>query len=212
MNEEILRKYYTSHKNMLKVLKYRGFSENVVDQHSLSEEEFNNTYGIYDINDMKNSMSEGLTFKQKNKPTTIIVWITDPKLGANIADINSQLENDAASSALIIADEGTTPQAKETIRNLKTTKKIFIDVWTLWESMVFVPDHCFVPFHRICSVKEKKAVLATYGLQDGKKIPCLLPTDVMTKFLGATKGNLVYILRPSETDPDKFIPTYRMVY
>jgi len=209
MEDEILRRFYISRTNMIKTLIYRGYT---ISNCEMTFEEFVKTHRNKDVSDMKKSMSKGMIFKDSKLPSIIVLWISERKLGANVRDVVDVLEKKNASHALVVADEGVTPQAKETLRLLRTTKKIFIDVWTIRESMIFTPDHVLVPPHRICSVQEKKKIYTCYGLQSKEvKIPKIRHDDVMIKYLGASKGQLIEIIRPSETNATKKIISYRVV-
>lgn len=118
---------------------------------------------------------------------------------------------------------------------------ITIDFWTLKESMIFVPEHRLVPHHRICPLKEKKEIFKAYGiiyekkttslkldnsrgLKKGrvpartkiqipvkKQLPNIKSDDVMIKYLGAIRGQLIEIIRKSDTDPNSLIISYRFV-
>jgi len=214
VTDEVLRKYYKSYSVILKLLKYRGFDSKTVDKHIITEEAFYETYltGECTIEQLKNSLSEDMVFEKggENKTTTIVLWIVEAKLGANISEVNTSIVNANATSAIVIADNGVTAQAKETIRILRTTRKIIVDVWTLEESMVYTPEQKHVPEHRICSPKEKKEIYTVYGLK-GDQLPKMVLGDTMVKFLGATQGQLIEIIRTSETDPSSKYKTYRIV-
>lgn len=211
MNDETLRKYYTSYTVMLKILKYRGYY--VSKKYEKTREEFDYLYSEYtELSAVKTAMSENMIFRKGGSPV-MVIWIHERKLGSNVRDVVSTLEENDILNAFIIADEGPTPQVGEVIKSLKVTKNIHIDIWTLHSSMVFIPDHKLVPKHRICSTRERKVIYDAYNLKVGdQKIPRLPTSDAIVKFLGASKGNLVEITRLSETDPSKWMLSYRIVY
>jgi DNA-directed RNA polymerase subunit H (RpoH/RPB5) len=222
MDDETLRKYFLSRLNMLKVVLYRGYKiedEDVVSMLSENFLSFKERCDGFTLNKLKEDLSDYFfnrgkkNKKLKNGPSQDLImirWNQDHKLN-NIVDLVNTLENNKIFNALIVADEGITPNCKDTLKNVKIIRKITIDVWTLKESMIFVPDHIFVPSHRICSLKEKIHIMNVYGIKSKDKLPYISSTEVMVKYLGAKKGNLIEIMRPSETDSSLNILTYRIV-
>jgi DNA-directed RNA polymerase subunit H (RpoH/RPB5) len=184
-----------------------------VDLHKTLEE-FTEEFGVFtDIEILKKEMS-GLSFyfeDDKNKEFGIMIgWYLEHRLGVGIRDTVDDMANKNIKKALIVADGGMTSGCKDILKNLKIVKKITIDIMTLKESMIFVPDHVLVPQHRICTVKEKKDLFKSYGLK-WKSLPHIKSDDIMVKYLGASKSQLIEIIRKSDSDPDLYILTYRIV-
>lgn len=212
MEYETLRKHHVSRTNVLKTVAYRGYE--VPDGLDLSLDEFAELYEEADIVTLKTSMSDGMTFYKGHKRIKlIVVWISEVKLGnAVVRSIVDTLESEECTNCIVIADGGVTPQSKGILRSLRLTDKIIIDYWTLKESLIFVPDHILVPEHRILPIRERKALYVSYGLQPkSTKIPWICRTDIMVMYLGVTKGQVIEIKRKSETDPSKFMLSYRVV-
>jgi DNA-directed RNA polymerase subunit H (RpoH/RPB5) len=203
---DLLRRYHRSQTNMIKVLRYRGYT--VPD--GPSPDDFCSRYSQMHLSALKKDLfMDYQTISSSHLPKILVVWLNEPKLGANIRDLYDLLKD--AKRALVVVDESVTPQARETIKSLHITEKIFIDVWTLDETMIFVPDHELVPKHRICSTQEKILVFDAYGLKNGSKIPRIKTDDIMVRYLGACKDQLLEITRPSETHSGQFDLTYRLV-
>jgi DNA-directed RNA polymerase subunit H (RpoH/RPB5) len=210
MDEHTIRNYHLSYTNMLKVIKYRGYIVDKTDEISLDE--FTELYSELTIEEMKGYISE-LVFKN-SKNITILKWITAHKLGTEIRNTITEMSDNDAKIAIVVVDGGITASCRDIIKSVKKTKGFIIDVWTLQQSMVFVPEHVLVPPHRICSFAEKKELFKSCGiaLKDGKKkIPLIKNDDVMVKYLGAKPNDLIEIIRPSETDPNSTIKTFRIV-
>src|SRR5207253_7884658 len=126
-----------------------------------------------------------------------LIWHTENKLGIGVRDIVDQLEEEGIFKAIIVADEGLTTGCPSILENVEATKNIIIDIWNLEESMIYAPDHVIVPEHRICSTKEKNHLMRVYALKK-KQLPSIKRDDVQVKYMGASKGQLIEILRPSE--------------
>jgi DNA-directed RNA polymerase subunit H (RpoH/RPB5) len=215
MDSEVLRKYSLSYENMLKTIKYRGYEFGTYKL--LTKEEFDSRYNNFtefeSTDDIKEDIGD-LVFGNENegakKGKILLRWVKDKKFGASIRDVSNMMRENNISKALIVADDGINPTSKETLKNLKICYGLTIDVWSLQESMIFPPEHVYTPKHRICTVKEKKDLYKTYGLKD-KDLPRIKPDDVMVKYLGATRKQLIQITRRSDTNPQLYILYYRIV-
>lgn len=210
MDNETLRKYHTSYENMLKTVVYRGYI--VPEDVFLTRDQFNNLFSDVDNADEIKEIIGELIFASNTNPEELLLlkWVKDRKFGASIRDVTNTMRDGGVNKALIVADEGINPASKETLKNIKACYALTIDVWSLQESMIFPPDHVYTPKHRICTTKEKKKLYKTYGLQD-KDLPRIKPDDVMVKYLGATRKQLIQITRKSDTNPNVNILYYRLV-
>lgn len=204
---DIKRDYFTSYKNMLKVVEYRGIK--VEDRYHKTQEDFFKEYDDCEsVEEIKERLSYLVVGKEENK--ILLCWFKERKLGPSIRTVVEYMQNENVKKALVVVDEGVTPGSKEILKNLKICEKIIIDVWTLQESMIFVPDHIYVPEHRICSIREKKSLFKNHGLTK-KKLPYITSDDIMVKYLGASKGQVLQIKRVSDTNPGCKIISYRIV-
>lgn len=204
----ILKKYYRSWTNMLRVIKYRGlYVEN--DLH-ITFEEFCEKYENWTIQDIKEDMS-GYVFGQ-GKKSTLLFWFPEPKISVSVRDTVIHMENNAISRAILIADhdDGMTAICPELLKSIKKTKHIIIDVWTLKESLIFAPDHRLVPQHRIISKEEGEELLNAYAINKDETA-FIEKTDVIVKYLGALPNQMIEIIRPSISNPDYDMIKYRVV-
>jgi DNA-directed RNA polymerase subunit H (RpoH/RPB5) len=210
MDEETLRKYYLSYSTMIKILKCQSYQVPLEYEKSHSQfcEEMED---VQTLNELKNKLSENMIFEKEGGKRVAVMWILDKKLGANIRDIVTDMESKSVNYGLIVADEGPTKQVGETIKSLKITKNIYISVWSLKSSMIFIPEHRLVPLQRICTKAEKKEVYAKYNIK-GQQVPKMFLYDPIVSVLGAQKNDLIKIVRISESDPAKFMVSYRIVY
>ena len=75
--------------------------------------------------------------------------------------------------------------------------------------LIDVLAHSLVPFHRIMTKEETDALLKRYSI-DLVNLPRILDDDPVAKALGARFGDVVKIVRKSETTVDS-VESYRFV-
>ncbi|KAI5778630.1 RNA polymerase [Geopyxis carbonaria] len=77
-------------------------------------------------------------------------------------------------------------------------KEVHIEIFLEEQLLVNITKHELVPKHILLSKEEKRRLLARYRLKESQ-LPRIQKDDPIAKFLGLKKGNVVKIVRKSET-------------
>ena len=139
---------------------------------------------------------------------TYYEYIPNPKLNKDkITQFFKIMNTFKVDSGIIIIPSSVklSQQAKREIDEINT--QIQVEVFSLGELVVNITEHELVPKHIILSDEEKQTLLKKYRLKESQ-LPKILTSDPVARFLGLVKGQVVKIIRASET-AGRYI-TYRI--
>jgi len=147
----------------------------------------------------------------KNDPTdTLMAFFPDNKDKKSIgkADINRYLlrmKQEGVHRAILVVQQKPSSVAAKTLQECRDeyVVEIFLDN----ELLVNITHHILVPKHVLLTDEQKAALLARYKLQE-TQLPRILETDAVARYFGLRKGQVVKIIRPSET-AGRYV-TYRL--
>lgn len=98
-------------------------------------------------------------------------------------------------SALFIYQQGITPSASKLIPSVAPAT---IETFQESDLVVNITKHILVPTHLKLSEPEKKELLERYRLKESQ-LPRIQREDPVAKYLGLKRGEVVKIIRRSET-------------
>jgi DNA-directed RNA polymerase I, II, and III subunit RPABC1 len=164
---------------------------------------------------------EALTIKTESRPdykiqrgSIYVFFPNDAKVGVKpIRVYKTKMVEDKINKAIVVVKDGVTPFAKNEIVagsrvNTENLVPIFIETFTEAELIIDITEHELVPEHELLTASEKKELLDEFSLKE-TQLPKMTATDPISRYYGLKKGDVVKIIRPSET-AGKYV-TYRIV-
>jgi len=132
----------------------------------------------------------------------------DEKVGVKpIKTFCERMKGEGVLRAIIVVKINLTPFAKQAIREM-TQRGYKVEYFRDAELLVDITEHKLVPEHVLLSPQQKQELLTRYRLKD-TQLPKIQVQDPVARYLGLKIGDVVKIVRPSET-AGRYI-TYRIV-
>lgn len=204
MEERDLKMLWKSRFTILEILKDRGYD--IPPSDMLSFEEFKEWAGDDSEKTIKDALK--ITYHKKEDKITVY-WPTESNLGTNVKIIYNEMIETDTKKVIIVINTKVTPQSKKFIKDISRIG-YNIDIYTLLEAQFNITKHRLVPEHILCTFAEKKKVMTEYSVT-AAQLPQIRIHDPMVRHLGAKKGQLIKIIRDSETQPGFKAISYRIV-
>ena len=218
----LLPKLFRLYKTLNKMMEDRGYTvekeyeEMTFKDWALKYGEKNTINKIYskkkDENDENKENNENIDNnenkekKQDSVKRLYFEFIEGAKISAkDILNFTNKMEEGKAESGIIVISGELTSQAKQKL--VETNNILHVDFFKISELMVNITEHSYVPKHILLNDEEKNILLKRYKIKENQ-LPKILTSDPVAKYLGLRKGNVVKIIRDSET-AGKYV-TYRI--
>jgi DNA-directed RNA polymerase I, II, and III subunit RPABC1 len=102
----------------------------------------------------------------------------------------------SVTNAIMVLRVDITPFAKQAVQEMSDSFRI--EHFKESELLVDVTQHQLVPEHQVLTPNEKSELLKRYRLKDSQ-LPRIQTNDPVARYLGMKRGQVVKIIRPSET-------------
>jgi DNA-directed RNA polymerase I, II, and III subunit RPABC1 len=106
---------------------------------------------------------------------------------------------------IVIYQQNITPSANKVFS--AASQRVQIETFQESELLVNITQHQLVPKHTVLAIEEKTKLLETYRLKE-TQLPRIQMIDPVARYYGLKRGQVVKIVRPSET-AGRYV-TYRL--
>lgn len=121
----------------------------------------------------------------------------DEKVGVKpIKTFTDRMQAEGVSNAIMVLRVDITPFAKQAVQEMSDSFRI--EHFKESELLVDITKHQLVPEHQVLTQNEKTELLKRYRLKDSQ-LPRMQVSDPIARYLGMKRGQVVKIIRPSET-------------
>ncbi|PIN09870.1 RNA polymerase, 25-kDa subunit (common to polymerases I, II and III) [Handroanthus impetiginosus] len=202
-SDEEISRLYRIRKTVMEMLKDRGYLVGDFEIKT-SRAEFFERLG-------ENMKREDLTIAKalnSNEDDKIYVFFPEEeKVGIKaIKTYTSRMKDDRVHRAIIVVRKNLSPFARTCINEISS--KFYLEVFQEAELMINVTQHKLVPKHEVLTTEGKKTLLQRYTVKE-TQLPRIQVTDPVARYYGMRRGQVVKIIRESET-AGQYV-TYRYV-
>ena len=185
------------------MLAKRGYV--VPDEHlQMTTEEFRRTHGD---EPSRENLTIGVAKADDASDHIYVFFPTDDKVGIKpIKSYCLRMKEHNVSRSIIVVRNNISPFAKSAIKEM-AMRNYRLEYFREAELLVDITEHKLVPRHIVLTPQEKDELLLRYKLKPSQ-LPRIQLQDPMARYLGLNHGQVVKIVRPSET-AGRYI-TYRI--
>mmetsp|Transcript_12517 Transcript_12517/g.43806 ORF Transcript_12517/g.43806 Transcript_12517/m.43806 type:complete len:235 (-) Transcript_12517:63-767(-) len=206
---------YRVHKTTCSMLRKRGYE--VESRYDMTLEQFTEKYadeGRTSINpeDIYIYAAKPGAVESGQRDQMLVFFPSGKNVGVkHVTDYHERMqkgENEVGPvrRAILVVEDKLTSKARTAIADIQPKWKI--EHFKLSELLVDITEHVLVPKHQVLNEDEKAALLERYKLQE-HQLPRIQITDPVARFYGMARGQVVKIVRSSET-AGRYV-TYRLV-
>jgi DNA-directed RNA polymerase I, II, and III subunit RPABC1 len=116
------------------------------------------------------------------------------------------MQEENINRAIIIVQKDMTPSAKQALKDM--APKYILEQFLESELLINITEHELVPEHVVLTPDEKMELLSRYKLKESQLMR-IQANDPVARYYGLKRGQVVKIIRPSET-AGRYV-SYRLV-
>lgn len=188
-----LTRMYQVRRTCWQMLHDRGYLV-ASDQLEASKEEFRMQFG-----DQPSRGDLTILCPHHDDPTRrlFVFFPEESKVGVKtIKQLTDRMREEQVGRAIMVVAQSLTPFARAVVSELSGRQAI--EIFTEAELLVNITHHVLVPEHRVLSEDEKRTLLARYRVRESQ-LPRVQLADPVARYYGLQRGQVVRIVRPSET-------------
>jgi len=139
-----------------------------------------------------------LVEKEDDEMNQLFVFFPEEeKVGVRpIKVFTDRMKEESVSNAILVLRVDITPYAKQAVQEMSDAFRI--EHFKEAELLVDITEHTLVPEHQVLNQNEKQELLRRYRLKE-TQLPRIQPNDPVARYYGMIRGQVVKIIRPSET-------------
>ena len=163
--------------------------------HTINDQQQFNEIIVSDGKVDKHAMSFTV-FNPVSGKTLMVKFEDEESIGIKpITALRDEMLESRVSHCILVYPKSITSPAR---KFLEKTVDVRIEQFSEDELVINITRHQLMPHHSLLTLAEKKQLLYDTKLKDSQ-LPRILATDPMAKFLGAKRGDVIRVVRRSET-------------